>query len=225
MSKPSLIWACPCYGDIDPQVLGSHLAAMAHATEVSTITHVGITDRVMVAAARQRIAEEALEKDADYIFWADSDVILPSGVVARLLGHRKEITSGLYFQRYAPHWPLMMSRVPDKHYKAEEAHNWVAVWPRGLIAVGAVGFGCVLVATQIFRNIAKPWFVYDEKGGEDVRFCVMARQAGYQVFVDTEVVCGHLGDRPAITEINYETYIKDHPELLDGKLSEVQFMP
>jgi hypothetical protein len=64
---------------------------------------------------------------------------------------------------------------------------------------GLHGFGCVLVKSEVFKNIPYPQFVYksaiDHKDtiSEDVYFCTQARRHGFTLWCDTDVLCEHTG--------------------------------
>ena len=54
-----------------------------------------------------------------------------------------------------------------------------------------VGMGCMLVKTSVFSNMETPWYEvswvpeWQEFIGEDFYFCMAARQAGFNVWIDT----------------------------------------
>ena len=45
----------------------------------------------------------------------------------------------------------------------------------------------------MFDKIPYPWFIYTLEMGEDVYFCRKAQNAGYELFLDTDIICGHRG--------------------------------
>jgi hypothetical protein len=76
-----------------------------------------------------------------------------------------------------------------------------------LMEVDATGTGCLLIRTEVFLNMDYPWFEFTktEAGkvvGEDVGFCKKAKKAGYKIYVDTSINCGHMG----LLEVNAGTY-------------------
>jgi glycosyltransferase involved in cell wall biosynthesis len=48
-----------------------------------------------VDVARNNIAKYAKDHKFDYIFWVDSDIILPKDALMKLLSHDKDIVSGV----------------------------------------------------------------------------------------------------------------------------------
>jgi len=65
----------------------------------------------------------------------------------------------------------------------------------------------VLIKTDVFRSLPKPWFaVGPEPGSEVVYFCQKARQAGYKIFVDTNMPVDFMYANPVL--VTEETYRK-----------------
>jgi hypothetical protein len=79
-----------------------------------------------------------------------------------------------------------------------------------LFECDAVGFGAVLIKTDVIKRMTPPYFMSTCGTGEDVLFCYNARnQAQAKVFVDTSVKLGHLASRTQI--IDESTYEKSTP--------------
>ncbi len=144
--------------------------------------------------SRNQIVEHALEVGYDYIMWIDSDMILPKDTLMKLLSHDKDIVSGVYThkliggkdavaKRYKKDEEDIYEDIPLKEITAKEQ----------LIEIDGVGFGCVLTKVDVFRNIEKPYFVYKPDFGEDIYFCRKAQEKGYKIFLDTSILCGHIG--------------------------------
>ena len=152
-----------------------------------------------IDASRNLIVEHALEIGYDYILWVDSDMILPKNTLLKLLTHNIDIVSGVYSykllhaencvaKRFIPTEEDTYEDIPLKEIRESEK----------LMEVDGIGFGCVLTKVDIFRHIEKPWFKYEPDMGEDIYFCRKAQKAGYKVYLDTSVLCGHIG------QVNYD---------------------
>jgi hypothetical protein len=204
-----LIFVSPTYGPIDPGVARTQRAAIIHASR-NGHEWVGdcSPDRQPFAAARNNAVQGVLlgENMEDVsIMWVDSDIILPLDAITRLASYGKDFITGIYFQRGDTHWPLIA------HYNEEiDSFNWIIRWPKNVVApIDGCGFGCVLTSMKMLRDMEPPWFKY-EKFSEDLSFCVKAKKAGYQLFVDTSVLCGHLADP---VPIKFEDYVERHKKL------------
>ena len=202
-----LIWASPTYGPIDPQALKNQRVAIMHAAANGNVWAGDASpDRMKFDVARNAVAREACESDADAVFWCDSDIILPSYAITRLAAAGKDFICGIYFQRVKPHYPLI-ARYTGKNFQ------WFGKWPEeSLIPIDGCGFGCVLTSTKLLRAIDHEWFSY-EKYSEDFDFCLKAQAKGYQLWADSGVLCGHLPDPKPVT---FETFQEAHPELYGG---------
>lgn len=196
-----VIFASPTYGPVDPEAVRTQRVAIMHASR-NGVEWIGDAspDRMGFHAARNTVVQSALKTDADAVFWCDSDVILPHDGIARLVAEQKDFITGIYFQRRKPYWPLIA------HFmERQKTFSWFTEWPENVVApIDGCGFGCVLTSTAMLKAMPAPWFHY-EKYSEDFDFCRKATKAGYQLFVHTGVVCGHLADPHAVTASDFES--------------------
>jgi hypothetical protein len=215
----NLVLALPTYGGVDPAALRSVFNAVMHAANQGH-KWIGTAnpDRMPYAMARNKVVESVVGDDKNkdgYVFWADSDVILPIDAISRLVDSGKDFISGIYFQRACDHRPLIANFDEKK-----KNFQWLAKWPANVIApIDGCGFGCVLTSVKMLRDMKDPWFEYKDFS-EDFTFCMNATKAGYQLYVDTGVLCGHLMDPEPAT---IDTYLNKNPEFKlevtpDGKL-------
>ncbi|NLB80942.1 MAG: hypothetical protein GX800_04885 [Clostridiaceae bacterium] len=138
-----------------------------------------------VDTSRNMIVKEAIEQKADYILWVDSDMILPEDALIRLLSHNKDIVTGAYAFKDIKSQDLIAFKIGGGQMEFSSIN--------GLTEVGAIGFGCCLTKTEIFDKIEFPYFVFGEDFGEDIYFCKKARAAGFKIYIDPDVKCGHIG--------------------------------
>lgn len=148
---------------------------------------------------RNLIAEWA--QRYDYLFAVDSDITFKPDTLKRLLAHEKAIVSGLYIQRK-----------PGQHilelYKNGKNIPYNDIKGLGLIEVDSCGFGCVLIQSNVFKDMGYPQFVYrsaidhSNTVSEDTYFCLKARGIGYKVFADTNILCEHIGSTKFIVDAN-----------------------
>ena len=165
--------------------------------------------------ARNAVAKEACESEADAVAWCDSDMVLPPYAFTRLAAYEKDFITGIYFQRIAPHYPLI-ARFTGKTFQ------WFANWaPESLLPIDGCGFGCVLTSVKLLKDIDHEWFTY-QKYSEDFDFCLKAAASGYQLWCDTGVLSGHISDDGVVT---FETYKKTHPEIFGGNNGDTDVQP
>jgi hypothetical protein len=150
----------------------------------------------LVANGRNKLAEEALKLDVDYLFFADSDIVLHPMAIRHLLAHDKPIVGATYVQRNPPH--LLLGKALDGRPLAETLQD-EPIKPAELMEVGGLPFGCVLVKVDVFKALEPckeigPWFqtpaYWHEEAhrwlieGEDYFLCRQARSVGFSVWLD-----------------------------------------
>lgn len=155
--------------------------------EVSIMFQVGS----LIYDSRNRLAKQALKMSADYTMWFDSDMIFEPDTMRKLLADDKDIVSGMYFRRSHPYSLVAFDELDIENKKFKDAEI-----PTELKKVGGVGFGCVLMKTEVLFEVAAKfgcWFDPINGFGEDLSFCWRARECGYEVYLDPKVSCGHVG--------------------------------
>jgi len=137
-------------------------------------------------------------KHYDYLFCVDSDIIMPKDTLVKMLASDKDIISGLYIQRIANTHTLELYKYINP-YGAMSNIPIEEIAGKGLVEVASCGFGCVLINSNVLRQMEYPHFVYksalDHKDtvSEDVYFCMKAMSLGFKVWADTTIVCDHVG--------------------------------
>jgi hypothetical protein len=199
----NLLYAAPTYGPTaDPMFDKNHRVALMYAANHG-VRWVGdcSPDREGWSTARNHVVKsaiEAAEQDPiDGVFWVDDDIVMPQETISRISGYDLDFVSGLYFQRSAPFWPLFAI-----FNKKINAFEWPAIYPENVLApCDGVGFGCVYTSIKLLRAVSKlPECKEDgpfggdfgkKSYGEDFTFCLRAKKAGFQAYVDTSVKCEH----------------------------------
>ncbi len=146
-----------------------------------------------VDKARNKIVHNFLkEKNSQYLLFIDSDMIIPKDLFERLLKIDADISSGLAYRKWYPHFPVI--------YKREErGYKPIINYPKNqIIEVDAIGMSCCLIKRKVFEEIKYPWYEFKElrRGeflGEDFTFCQKAREKGFVIKVDTGLLIGHVG--------------------------------
>jgi len=158
---------------------------------------------------RNMACETLLKHQFEWLFFLDDDVCIPPDCVPRLISHGRDVVSGLYYRRAEPVVPVMM-RFVDPHHSQSQ---WITEWPANqLVEADLVGAGCLLIHRRVIERVTHPWFDWqlgkpDPAGppqpgepprpsrlSEDFAFCRKAKyEFGFQIHVDTSVVCEHVG--------------------------------
>jgi len=173
---------------------------------------------------RNVLVKKALELDADWILFLDADMTFPPDLVSTLIEdaiqNNASIVSGCYFKKHPPHACVSALKnhpqdpqllIPIDPAASTESREEEASGPR-LLECDVIGMGAALVKREVFEATPHPWFEYEvyEKTGEmsvteDVPFCRKAQEAGFGIFTDVGLVCGHVG-QVEITDLDWQRY-------------------
>ena len=195
--KPKILIAVPTMGYVHAYlvniILGWVAAAMQHGRySLNFYTTVNVQP---VDNARNEIVEEFLRGDSTHLLFIDSDTLPPLDAIEKMLAHDKDIVTGitaivesddgLNFYRK---WNVV--GMNDKHV---QAHT-------GFFQAKACGSSFLLIKRKVFEGLPKPHyrFLYTDsaKGepvivSEDIHFTANATDAGFELWVDTELIAKH----------------------------------
>lgn len=166
----------------------------------------------LIYVGRNCLSTLALKNEAEYVLWLDSDMIFEPDLLERLqkdIETGKDIVTALYFNRRYPYSPVIYKKAgfDGKVPICEEYYDY----PREeLFTVEACGFGAVLMKTKVLCDIEKKydnWFAPFIGFGEDLSFCIRARECGYEIWCDPTIKPGHIGSI-TVTENFYDTFNK-----------------
>lgn len=160
----------------------------------------------LIYTARNELAGKAIKMGADYTLWLDSDMVFAPDILKRMLARERDIVSGLYYRRVPPFTPVAFDELEITEKKCD--HHNIEVVPSDLTDVAGVGFGCVLMKTQVLFDVAAvcgDMFSPIRGVGEDLSFCHRARSLGYRIWLDPTIKLGHVG-HTVVTEEFYQKY-------------------
>lgn len=140
--------------------------------------------------------------DYDYLMWIDSDILFTPEQFHKLLSHNVDIVSGIYRMGGGEAYATV-ERWDEQYFIENGCFRFLTPGDlsvkKELTEVSYTGMGFMLVRKNVFEKIEYPWFSPIEKkiGNmidftmEDVSFCLKAREEGFSVFIDPEVIVGH----------------------------------
>lgn len=129
---------------------------------------------------RDVLVRQALENNCTHLLQVDTDLMFSSDAIKKLLAHDVDIVGARY----------------NKRVMGENAQPMPTVKQdiKELAEVPFVPTGFLLVKTDVFKKIEKPWFSLDDGAeSEDLYFCDKAIRHGYKVYCDPTIQVGHLG--------------------------------
>lgn len=205
--------AIPCLNDVPTKFMMS-LMALDHYRIKGVDLNVVVVEDSMTYTARTELASQALNDKYDFILWIDSDMLFPPDMLYKMLLAKKEMVTGLYFQRRGKHKPviyktneILTEKVDDKLMRSEIYTDY----PKDqLFQVAACGFGAVLMHTEAIRRVARGFDgnVFDPLlgAGEDLSFCARYAAVGGEIWCDPTIKLGHIG-RTVFTEEDWKNNV------------------
>lgn len=155
---------------------------------------VGFVASTYIHVGREWFLEAARKQGATHVLWLDTDMSFPRETAVLLAMHDHPIVGCNYRVRQPSG---LFTAQSDASVRIETTET-----STGLEAVGALGFGVVLMRTDIVADLPRPWFRHglNAQGGdigEDIMFCRALRDAGHTIYVDHDVSkeIGHVGTR------------------------------
>ncbi len=148
-----------------------------------------------IVSNRTALVNGAIESGATHILFVDYDMLFPPDIITKLLAHKKAIVGVEYHRRKFP-----LEGTSEPLVERDE---------KGLYKAKYAGMGLMLIDLAIFKDPKfgvddkgkrTPWFNFgrDSQGalamGEDAWFCFMARDSGYDTWVDPTIKIGHIGN-------------------------------
>lgn len=153
----------------------------------------------LIYTSRNSLATMAIQMDADYVFWLDSDMVFQPDTLVRMMDtvqkHNIDMLTGLYFRRVPPYSPVLFDKLEMRTKTVLDWSEFKTI-PEDLFEVGGCGFGCVLVNTEVLISVqGKHGNMFAPMGnnGEDIAFCIRAKDCGYKIICDPSIICGHVG--------------------------------
>lgn len=155
------------------------------------------------AAARNRIADKAIEIKADYVLMIDNDTVIPKNTLKCLIEDNKEVVFGYYAHRGKDNkynGLTCMCKLGEFDYTQQFNENELYDLNqkgKNLVQIHGGGMGCAFIKTKVFERFNYPyfkWVNYKNKCvlSEDLYFCEQCKNAGIKIYVDTRIKCGHI---------------------------------
>lgn len=179
-------------------------------------TDIAIQVNSLVYDSRNLICLQAIENNYDRVMWFDSDMMFTKDTMQMLHADLDgksvmsdtnlsafpgcDMVTGLYFKRRPPYTPVIFSLLDEP---AENDGKLVArvhpytMYPHDeLFTVAGCGMGCCMTSVKLLKDVWDrfgPAFSPLPWAGEDISFCHRVNKLGYQIWCDSRISCGHIG--------------------------------
>ena len=206
-----ILIAIPCMDSVPAQFAHSLALLTSYGIEGVEIS-VQFNLGSLIYSSRNQLAGVAVSDDADLILWLDSDMVFNPDTLIRLLkdiDDGVDFVTGVYYRRVAPFTPTLFKSLEIDENNNAEFDNYEDI-PEAPFEVAGCGFGCVLMKTDLIRQVYKKFgrlFSPIGEVGEDLSFCWRARQCGYTLMCDPSIDLGHVA-HTMVTKRFYLNYKK-----------------
>lgn len=201
--------AIPCMDMVHTQFMRSLL-------QLTKVGEVGfaLSSSSLVYDARNTLAKQAVDGGFDRVLWLDSDMDFKPDMFVNLMrdmdDNNLEIVGGIYFSRKEPVVPVVYQKVGYYHDDEQDtvtpcALNYYEYPKDELFPCEGIGFGAVLMTTDLIKKVQDKYglpFSPILGFGEDLSFCIRARDVGATIMCDSRIKVGHVGLR-IYTEEHY----------------------
>lgn len=193
-----ILIALPCYRTMEAESVNSlcQVLTWSHQHLPGYTVELKMAARQQVVVARSGLAQYALDNCFDYILYIDDDHIWPPDVIHRLLSHNVRAVSALYYRRMPPYGPVAFKGVTISN--GDVLYERLRGDETGLLSIDAVGMGCFLLDVEVLKQMSQPFFVMEGREGSDIHFSRRIRDLNIPIYLDADLVVGHLGDRPNV---------------------------
>ena len=149
---------------------------------------------------REHLVNQALQAGVDYAMFVDTDIAFPTDGIIRLIQAEKPIIGGPYNLKNDKSESVI--KMPGQNGKRFSSGHFD--FPDEPFEVAAIGTGFMLIDLQAISELERPLFPCDfgdgdsDGGtmlGEDIAFCLKAREAGITIWCHPKVQVGHIGDK------------------------------
>lgn len=204
--------AVPTTGTMLPSMVND-LIALLTMCRLNWVFHT--CDSCVLQTARNDAVKRMFETGCDGILFIDSDQTFPHYALNRLLEVNKPIVGYPIVRKTQPYDPNI-SLFNEEKNQYECYRNY----PQGrTFKVGYIGMGFTYIKKEVFEKIEFPYFDFpfiERNGekimmGEDVYLCQKAREAGIDVWADSTIEIGHIGNFNYMPRLhfNFQNVIKE----------------
>jgi len=165
-------------------------------------------------SSRNKILDYAIKKDYDYLLIMDSDVLVPQDILKKLLHHKKDVCSGIYFNYFETKkgiqiLPVCYKKLEEKYFPIYEKFfpnanmkrfsrqmSLIEAKSKELFEVSIPSPGCTLLSKKAFSSgarygISQNFEKVFEKVTDDILFFKELREKSFKIYCDTSILCIH----------------------------------
>lgn len=183
----------PTTGSVPIRVMASTLDLKTLHPQIEFL----LDENSLVYDSRNSMLEQAILGEYDYLMFIDSDIIFPAIAVNQLLVDKRDIVTGIYYERKGKHRPVLFKNVKLRDGDNPPTAEFVTEFPKDRpFEVDACGMGFCLIninaVMPVIKKYKSPFEPY-EGLGEDLSFCYKCGQEGIKIYADPRFDLKHIG--------------------------------
>ena len=188
-----LLIGIPSLDFVHVEFVKSLLALTARLTWEQVPHDVFVCNGTLAHVARDRVACKAINEGYTHVLWLDADMVFAPEIFDDLLDTGKDFVTGIAVSRRPP---FMYCVFKSLDFERGQQNYEDAEIPHETFRVAGCGFACVLITTEILRQVHqahKTCFLPGHNTGEDLAFCKRAADLGHEIWAEPTVRLGHIG--------------------------------
>lgn len=143
---------------------------------------------------REAVRKLALNSDAEYFLFVDSDIVLPDNCISKLVSNKLPAVGGWYKMFGTEKWVCGRFVADNTFFNLRAVELFLS-------QVDMAGFGCFMIRRDVLEKIevvdGTNISLKNEQnqqiiGGECLDFCNKIYDLGYNICMDGDVICEHL---------------------------------
>jgi len=176
-------------------------------------TEISVCCSSLIYDARNILAKKAIDAGFTHILWLDSDMTFEPDMMERFVADIEEgrdFVAGLFFKRKPPVKPCIYTgcglKRDENGNNVPFAVNYMDYPKDQVFEIAAAGFGAVMMSTAMIEKVHEHFglpFSPAAGFGEDLSFCVRAKELGYPLYCDSRIKVGHTA-MLTVSEDNWE---------------------
>lgn len=179
--------------------------------------------------ARNELCAATLAGGYDYLLFLDCDMVHPPELLERLLFIEQPVVTARYHIKKPPF--AACAFMEDRITPGKGVYRTVH-FGRGVFEIHACGAGALLIRRDVLQaletRVGYNWFRYqrapepphDYTVSEDMWFCEQVRRAGFSIWCDWELECGHLAPQIIRKDFNDAFLLRQAQRMLEQTAEE-----
>ena len=150
----------------------------------------------LVYLSREMLAVYAIDHGFDYVLWLDDDMIFQPDLLEKLIEDDVDMAAGLFVQRRYPYEPAIWKSIVCGDAEDRSNERYLDYPENELFEIDACGMAAVLVKTEVIKKVYETYYRTFEPisgYGEDISFCIRAKNCGFKLWCDSRIKVGHVG--------------------------------